>query len=225
MVKFAGHGGLLLGMSAPSVPATGRRLRSGWPLGDSGDLPGQGSAVVVAAPCATADGHPERLARRLGRTSVDINAPAAVVWAVLSDVEAMPQWTKSMSNVRREDSGTSLWAPAVVTQPRLGTGRWTVTVCTPLRSFAWVVSRPGITTAGIHLLEPTQDGVQVTLTVEQSRAPGSSRGDAHLTNDTSLHPGGGRWPQGSRREGLAASPRAEFATRRVPLDKGLDEAP
>jgi uncharacterized membrane protein len=100
-------------------------------------------------------------------TSVDINAPAAVVWAVLSDVEAMPQWTKSMSNVRREDIGDfTVGSTAVVTQPRLGTGRWTVTECTPLRSFAWVVSRPGITTAGIHLLEPTPDGVKVTLTIE-----------------------------------------------------------
>ena len=100
-------------------------------------------------------------------TSVDINAPAAVVWAVLSDVEAMPQWTKSMSNVRREDIGDfTVGSTAVVTQPRLGTGRWTVTECTPLRSFAWVVTRPGITTAGIHLLEPTPDGVKVTLTIE-----------------------------------------------------------
>ncbi len=39
-------------------------------------------------------------------TTVDINATAAVVWAILSDVEAMPQWTESISNVRRQDRGS-----------------------------------------------------------------------------------------------------------------------
>jgi uncharacterized protein YndB with AHSA1/START domain len=100
-------------------------------------------------------------------TSVDIDASAAVVWAVLTDVEAMLQWTASMRTVRREDSRDfAVGSTAVVTQPRLGTGRWTVTECTPLRSFTWVASRPGITTTGIHLLEPTADGVKVTLTIE-----------------------------------------------------------
>src|ERR1035438_9411020 len=77
-----------------------------------------------------------------------------------------------MSNVRREDIGDfTVGSTAVVTQPRLGTGRWTVTECTPLRSFAWVVSRPGITTTGIHLLEPTPDGVKVTQTPSSIAGP------------------------------------------------------
>lgn len=100
-------------------------------------------------------------------TSISINAPAAVVWAILTDVEATPQWTKSVSKVRREDSGDfTVGSTAAVTQPRLGTARWTVTECTPQRSFTWVLSRPGVTTTGIHLLEPTPDGVRVTLTIE-----------------------------------------------------------
>jgi uncharacterized membrane protein len=100
-------------------------------------------------------------------TSVDINASAAIVWAVLTDVEAMPQWTKSMSHVRRgESQELAVGSTAAITQPRLGTRGWTVVECTPLRSFTWVVSRPGITTAGIHQLEPTSEGVRVTLTIE-----------------------------------------------------------
>jgi len=100
-------------------------------------------------------------------TTVDIYATAAVVWAILSDVEAMPQWTESISKVRRQDSGElTVGSNATVTQPRLGTGRWTVTECTPMRSFAWVARRPGITTTGIHLLEAIPDGVKVTLAIE-----------------------------------------------------------
>ena len=78
-------------------------------------------------------------------------------------IEGATEWSISQAATR---AGIAVGSTAVVTQPRLGTGRWTVTECTPLRSFTWVASRPGITTSGIHLIEPTASGVKVTLSIE-----------------------------------------------------------
>jgi uncharacterized membrane protein len=100
--------------------------------------------------------------------SVDVDAPADKVWAVLTDVENWPQWTASMTRVQRLDSGPfAVGSTARIKQPRLRTAVWRVTELTPERSFVWTSASPGVTTAAEHRIAPRPDnGVTVTLTIQ-----------------------------------------------------------
>src|SRR5579884_3082507 len=60
--------------------------------------------------------------------SIDIDAPAELVWAEMSDVERWPESTRSISSVRRLDRGPfGLGSRARVKQPRFTPLVWTVT--------------------------------------------------------------------------------------------------
>lgn len=92
-------------------------------------------------------------------------ARPAEVWAVLADVEHWPDWTASMREIVRLDSGPlRVGSTARVRQP---TGRpmvWTVTELANERSFTWTASASGIRFTGYHELTPTESGVQAVLT-------------------------------------------------------------
>lgn len=101
---------------------------------------------------------------RYTRTDTIAACPADV-WAVLSDVERWPDWTASMREITRLDSGPlRVGSTARVRQP---TGRpmvWTVSELDAERNFAWTASGPGIRFTGDHELTPSGDGVQAVLT-------------------------------------------------------------
>lgn len=94
-----------------------------------------------------------------------ISARASDVWAILVDVEHWPDWTASMREITRLDSGPlRVGSTARVRQP---TGRpmvWTVTELDSERSFTWTASAAGIRFTGYHELTSTGSGVQAVLT-------------------------------------------------------------
>ena len=102
-------------------------------------------------------------------TSIEIAASPDVVWATLMDVERWPEWTRSISEVKRLDDGDfGVGSRARIKQP--GTPRliWEVTEHTPETSFSWASKVPGVTTTGGHRLGPgAGDNVMVTLTLDQ----------------------------------------------------------
>lgn len=110
------------------------------------------------------------------RTSARVDAPAAVVWQVLSDVERMPSWTRSMTRVTLLDaSALALGARVEIEQPGLPRATWEVDGLTDGRSFSWSSSTPGVRTGAAHLVSPLpgagSDGAEacdVTLVVAQS---------------------------------------------------------
>lgn len=96
--------------------------------------------------------------------SIAIDAPIEVVWAVFTDVEQWPTWTRSVTSVELLDGPMRVGASARISQPRLPRVVWTVTELEPGRSWTWEARSPGAHTVATHRL--TTDG---TITVaEQS---------------------------------------------------------
>jgi uncharacterized protein YndB with AHSA1/START domain len=101
--------------------------------------------------------------------SIDIDAPAAAVWAVLSDVERWPEWTASVRSVRRERIGPlSVGERVVVAQPRLPVLTYTVTAVDEGRSFTWRSGSRLGGGVGEHVLTPrVRGGCTATLRLTQ----------------------------------------------------------
>jgi uncharacterized membrane protein len=103
-------------------------------------------------------------------TSIEVAAPASRVWSVMTDVEAMPTWSPSMTSVVLETPGPfAVGSVALVVQPKLTPTRWTVTDLVPGESFTWRSKGLGTTSTGVHVIEPASVGrVTVHLSIEFS---------------------------------------------------------
>lgn len=87
-------------------------------------------------------------------SSIEIAAPAPVVWAVYADVESWPSWTASVRRVTPLDGPTlEVGARFLIEQPRFPKLVWEVTEIEPGRSWTWVQRSPGGTTSASHEVE------------------------------------------------------------------------
>lgn len=101
--------------------------------------------------------------------SITINASAERIWAVLIDMERWPEWTASMSSIKRgEDTPFGVGATAHIKQPRLPAGDWRVTECQPDRWFASETKSPGLEIVAGHRITPGPTGCTVLLSIDQS---------------------------------------------------------
>lgn len=102
--------------------------------------------------------------------SIRIHAPAEHVWSILIDVERWPEWTASISSVRRLEQGPiSVGSRARVKQPKLASMIWTVVGLEPMRTFTWTAISGGVTTLAEHEITSDPDGtVTVTLSFRQT---------------------------------------------------------
>ena len=100
---------------------------------------------------------------------IEIAAPPARVWAVMSDVARWPEWTASVTSVEPLD-GAPLGTGRRyrVRQPRLAAAVWTVTTLEPERGFTWRAVVPGLTSEGVHRIEASGTGSRVTLGIAWS---------------------------------------------------------
>ena len=111
-------------------------------------------------------------------TRIDIEAPVDRVWEVLRDVERWPEWTSTVTSVRRLDDGPlAVGSRARIEQPRIPPTEYVVTELEPSRSFTWVATGPGVRTTARHLLQALDTGgTRVTLAVEQAGLVGAVMG-------------------------------------------------
>lgn len=101
------------------------------------------------------------------------------------DVERWPEWTASVTSVRRLDEGPLRVGSRVrIRQPRLPTTTWTVTEVVAGESFTWVAAGPGFTTTASHRVRPDASGSVATLALNQAGAVGALVGGltARLTH-------------------------------------------
>lgn len=103
---------------------------------------------------------------RLDR-NVSIDAPTAVVWRVMADVEHWPDWTPTILAVKPRWTGLfGVGSSALVTPRGRGEAPWTVTEFEPGRSFTWETkSGASLWVIGGHVVEPDGAGARVTLSI------------------------------------------------------------
>jgi len=96
--------------------------------------------------------------------AVEISAPPDRVWAVMSDIEAWPVWTPTVTRVELLDPGPlAMGQRARVLQPRLPAAVWRITALEPGRSFTWVTRSPGVVVTARHSVEPAGGGSRAHL--------------------------------------------------------------
>jgi uncharacterized membrane protein len=94
-----------------------------------------------------------------------IAAPADLVWRTVADIETWPEWSPTMTAVRREDAGElRKGSVATVRQPRQPQRTWTVTELVPGRSFTWASRGRGLRMSADHTVTTTDGTTVVELT-------------------------------------------------------------
>jgi uncharacterized membrane protein len=87
--------------------------------------------------------------------SIEIDAPAPIVWEVFVDAERWPQWTASVTRVVALDGpGIEVGKRFEINQPRLPKLMWEVTEVDPGTSWTWRQRSFGGTTSATHRLIP-----------------------------------------------------------------------
>lgn len=87
--------------------------------------------------------------------AAEIDAPAAAVWDVFSDVERWPEWTASVTRLTALDAREVVVGNRFeIKQPRMPKLVWEVTEVTPGASWTWVQRSPGGLTVARHDVIP-----------------------------------------------------------------------
>jgi uncharacterized membrane protein len=91
-------------------------------------------------------------------SSVEIDAPADVVWDVFSDVERWPEWTDSVDRlVALDGPELAMGRRFEIQQPKLPLLVWTVSEVEPGRTWTWEQRTPGNRTSATHWVDPLED--------------------------------------------------------------------
>jgi len=84
-------------------------------------------------------------------------------------VERWPEWTSTMTSVRRMDSGPfAVGTRARVQQPKLLPAVWQVTELDKQKAFTWVNRNPGVQVTARHQVEQKGSRSRATLSLQFS---------------------------------------------------------
>ena len=91
--------------------------------------------------------------------SIEIEAPAPVVWDVFTDVERWSEWTASIERIVPLDGAAiEVGKRFEIKQPRMPKLVWEVTEVEPGTSWTWRQRSPGATTFATHEVVPHGPG-------------------------------------------------------------------
>jgi uncharacterized membrane protein len=91
--------------------------------------------------------------------SIEIDAPAQLVWQVFSDVEHWPEWTESViSLVGHDGANLAVGKRFSIKQPGMSKLTWKVTAIDPGLSWTWVQRAPGAFASARHDVIAQPDG-------------------------------------------------------------------
>jgi uncharacterized membrane protein len=91
--------------------------------------------------------------------SIEIDAPARLVWQVFSDVEHWPDWTQSVTSlVGCDGPDLAVGKRFSIKQPGMSTLVWKVTEIDPGSSWTWVQRSPGVDVSARHWVIPRPYG-------------------------------------------------------------------
>jgi uncharacterized membrane protein len=91
--------------------------------------------------------------------SVEIDAPAQLVWEVFSDVQRWPEWTASVTSLVGQDGANlAVGKRFAIKQPGMSKLVWKVTEITPGSSWTWVQRSPGVRVSARHWVIPQPGG-------------------------------------------------------------------
>ena len=97
--------------------------------------------------------------------TIDIAAAPERAWQVIVDIESWPQWTKSVTDVKRLDSGPlQVGSRARLRQPGLPPLTWELTELQQGTQFTWVCRLPGVTAIARHEIIASETGSRLELT-------------------------------------------------------------
>jgi uncharacterized membrane protein len=92
-------------------------------------------------------------------SSIEIDAPAGLVWDVFADVERWAEWTASIDRIVALDGpGIAVGKRFAIKQPRFPKLVWEVTEVAEGVSWTWRQRSPGGTTLATHEVVPLDDG-------------------------------------------------------------------
>jgi hypothetical protein len=98
--------------------------------------------------------------------TVDIPATQPLVWSVMADVERWPEWTPSVSRVKRlSPEPLRVGGRVRIHQPKLPPAFWRVTELQPGASFTWVSRAPGVRVTARHAADVIAIGTRATLSI------------------------------------------------------------
>ena len=93
------------------------------------------------------------------KDSVEIDAPAHLVWQVFSDVERWPEWTPSVTSlVARDGTGLAVGKRFAIKQPGMSKLVWKVTEIDSGESWTWTQRSLGVLVTARHWVIPQPDG-------------------------------------------------------------------
>lgn len=109
----------------------------------------------------------------LYRTTVEVAAPAAAVWAIVRDVETWPSWTPTMSTVDLQGAEFEPGATVLVSQLGRRPDVYTV-LAVDSRRFLWAARKTGFRQWADHRVEglgPDLCRVELAFGIDGALAP------------------------------------------------------